>query len=84
MDGEDFDRHLAESTLLGWIGQIENDKLYKVISGLSDRQKLLLSLRFQCGYTLEETAKILGVSFQAVGASEKRIFAKIKKVLAGR
>lgn len=61
----------------GWIDEIENSRLWKGISTLSDKDKELLTLYIFYGYTMVEIAKKQGISQAAIS---KR-FSRIKKFL---
>lgn len=73
------EQEAAKTSLLGWIDQIEDQRLYTAVSGLTERQKILLSLRYQRALSQKDVALVMGVTQQMVSASESRILRKIKK-----
>lgn len=59
----------------------ENMELIKnIINTLSKKQKRVYIYIFIYGYSDTKTAKIIGISKQAVGRMRKRIVAKIKNL----
>jgi RNA polymerase sigma factor (sigma-70 family) len=50
--------------------QVDGDWWDRITEGLSGRQKLLLKLRFQAGFTQAETARVLGVHWSRVSQME--------------
>ena len=64
----------------------ENDeryRLYKIISSLGEREKMIITMRFGIGggkeYTQKEVADELGISQSYISRLEKRIIEKIKR-----
>ena len=57
----------------GWLDEIENSRLWKGISELSDKDKELLTLYIFYGYTMVEIAKMQGVSQAAISKRFSRI-----------
>lgn len=55
-----------------------------VLRGLPRRQKLLLKLRFQAGFTLRECGRVIGVTEAMAYFLEKRALASIKERLSER
>lgn len=79
MENDPFEHEASETSLLGWIDQIEDRRLYTAINGLTERQKILLSLRYQQCLSQKDTALAMGITQQMVSSSENRILKKIKK-----
>ncbi len=46
IQNEGFEHELSECSLTAWIDQIENEQLYTVLQHLTERQKILISLRY--------------------------------------
>ena len=61
-----------------WIEQIA---MKQAMSGLSEREKRILALRFYDGRTQIEVAKEIGISQAQVSRLEKGVIEKIKKQL---
>ncbi len=80
-DGEELERHLSETSLLAWIDQIENPRLYQAVSNLPKQHQILLSLRYQLCRTQAETAIAMGMTQQAVSKCEARLLKKIQDFL---
>ncbi len=61
----------------------ERSRLYKIISSLGDREKMIMTMRFGIGggkeYTQKEVADSLGISQSYISRLEKRIIEKIKR-----
>ncbi len=61
----------------------ERTRLYKIISSLEEREKLIMTMRFGIGggkeYTQKEVADELGISQSYISRLEKRIIEKIKR-----
>lgn len=61
----------------------ERSRLYKTISSLSERERLIMTMRFGIGggkeYTQKEVADALGISQSYISRLEKRIIEKIKR-----
>lgn len=79
LENDPFEHEAAETYLLGWIDQIEDQRLYTAISGLTERQKILLSLRYQRCLSQKDVALVMGVTQQMISSMENRILKKIKK-----
>lgn len=79
LNGEEFEKYISESSVFGWIEMIENETLSAAIMQLSEKEKLFLTLRFQCGLSQLEVAQITGVTQQAASKCEIKILKKIKK-----
>lgn len=78
---ESFEQDLAGSSLFAWIDQIEDGSLFAAVQSLTERQKVLLSLRYQFCLSQKDISLVMGITQQMVSASEKRILSKIKKFL---
>lgn len=81
VDGRDLEDAFAGLSEFGWIEQIEDSRLLRAIRTLTDQQKMLISLRYSSCYTQAETARLMGLSQQAVSCYEKRILEKLRKAL---
>ena len=61
----------------------ERNRLYKIISSLGERERLIMTMRFGIGggreYTQKEVADSLGISQSYISRLEKRIIEKIKR-----
>ena len=61
----------------------EKSRLYKIISSLGEREKMIMTMRFGIGggkeYTQKEVADSLGISQSYISRLEKRIIEKIKR-----
>lgn len=61
----------------------EKNRLYKIISSLEEREKMIMTMRFGIGggkeYTQKEVADSLGISQSYISRLEKRIIEKIKR-----
>lgn len=61
----------------------ERKRLYKIISSLGEREKMIMTMRFGIGggkeYTQKEVADELGISQSYISRLEKRIIEKIKR-----
>ncbi len=61
----------------------ERTRLYKIISSLGEREKMIMTMRFGIGggkeYTQKEVADSLGISQSYISRLEKRIIEKIKR-----
>ena len=61
----------------------ERTRLYKIISSLGEREKMIMTMRFGIGggkeYTQKEVADELGISQSYISRLEKRIIEKIKR-----
>ena len=61
----------------------ERNRLYKIISSLGKRERLIMTMRFGIGggkeYTQKEVADSLGISQSYISRLEKRIIEKIKR-----
>ena len=61
----------------------EKNRLYKIISSLGERERLIMTMRFGIGggreYTQKEVADSLGISQSYISRLEKRILEKIKR-----
>lgn len=61
----------------------ERTRLYKIISALGEREKMIMTMRFGIGggkeYTQKEVADELGISQSYISRLEKRIIEKIKR-----
>ena len=61
----------------------ERTRLYRIISSLEEREKLIMTMRFGIGggkeYTQKEVADELGISQSYISRLEKRIIEKIKR-----
>ena len=61
----------------------ERSRLYKTISSLGERERLIMTMRFGIGggkeYTQKEVADSLGISQSYISRLEKRIIEKIKR-----
>ncbi|MBR3779944.1 MAG: RNA polymerase sporulation sigma factor SigE [Clostridia bacterium] len=61
----------------------EKSRLYKIISSLEEREKMIMTMRFGIGggkeYTQKEVADSLGISQSYISRLEKRIIEKIKR-----
>lgn len=68
---------LSTSSRYGWMDEIENEMLFKVIRELKQEDIELLTLFVFDGYTVVEIAKIQGVSHQFIS---KKI-TRLKKIL---
>ncbi len=72
---EDIYRDLEEND--------ERSRLYKIISSLGEREKMIMTMRFGIGggkeYTQKEVADELGISQSYISRLEKRIIEKIKR-----
>ncbi len=72
---EDIYRDLEEND--------ERNRLYKIISSLGEREKMIMTMRFGIGggkeYTQKEVADELGISQSYISRLEKRIIEKIKR-----
>lgn len=72
---EDIYRDLEEND--------ERNRLYRIISSLGDREKMIMTMRFGIGggkeYTQKEVADSLGISQSYISRLEKRIIEKIKR-----
>ena len=79
--GTDFDPEMASSSFFAWIEQIQNENLYDAILKISERDKTLLTLRYQYLFTQRETAVILGVSQFAVSKREHALKKYFRKFL---
>jgi len=81
LNGEEFEAGLCDVAPMAWIDWIENQKLYRAVSQLSDQQKKLLTYRFYFCLSQIETAELMGIAQQTVSRHESRIFKMIKKFL---
>ncbi|MEJ3719978.1 sigma factor-like helix-turn-helix DNA-binding protein [Paenibacillus polymyxa] len=52
---------------------LQNEFLAHAFSKLSEKQRLIITLRYALGYKDNEIARILGVSAQAVGKTKKQL-----------
>ncbi|AGL49829.1 RNA polymerase sigma factor for flagellar operon [Thermotoga maritima MSB8] len=59
------------------------EEMKKAIEKLSDKEKLVLSLRFEKGLSLKEIARVLGVSESRVSQIISKSLLKIKKEVMG-
>lgn len=61
----------------------EKNQLLGIVSRLSEREKLIMTMRFGLGgtkeYTQKQVAEILGISQSYISRLEKRIIAKLKR-----
>lgn len=61
----------------------ERSRLYRIISSLGEREKMIMTMRFGIGggkeYTQKEVADSLGISQSYISRLEKRIIEKIKR-----
>ncbi len=61
----------------------ERTRLYRIISSLGEREKMIMTMRFGIGggreYTQKEVADTLGISQSYISRLEKRIIEKIKR-----
>ena len=61
----------------------EKNQLLSIVSRLSEREKLIMTMRFGLGgtkeYTQKQVADILGISQSYISRLEKRIIAKLKR-----
>ncbi len=61
----------------------ERSRLYRIISSLGEREKMIMTMRFGIGggkeYTQKEVADELGISQSYISRLEKRIIEKIKR-----
>ena len=64
------DKHF-ENDHFGWIGEIEDDKLYEVINPLSEADKEILTMLIK-GFNQTWIAEQLGVSQQAISKKIKK------------
>ncbi|MET3209007.1 UNVERIFIED_CONTAM: RNA polymerase sigma factor (sigma-70 family) [Paenibacillus sp. PvR008] len=52
---------------------LQNESLAHAFSKLSEKQRLIITLRYALGYKDNEIARMLGVSAQAVGKTKKQL-----------
>lgn len=80
---EDYEKGIDYSTdeveYGSFLDNISNVNLYNAIVGLTDRQKMLVEMRFVKNMTEEEIAKEFGVTHQAISNSITRLINAIKK-----
>ena len=81
LDSEEFEKYIVESDDFGWIEMIENEALYAAVTQLSERDKIILTLRYQYCLSQLETAKIMGFAQSTESWRESQIIKKIKKFL---
>ena len=81
LNGEEFEKHIVESSVFGWIEMIENEELHAAITQLSEKEKIILTLQYQYCLSQSEIAKVIGISQGATCRFESRIIKKIKKFL---
>ena len=74
------DEHF-EDDRLGWIEQIDNEKLYLAVKSLSSADKELLTKLLFDGFTQTEIARVEGVAKVVICKKIKRIKNFLKKVL---
>ena len=60
LGGEDYEAHIVESDVFGWIESIEHPGLLEAILQLPAKDKLLLTLRFQYCLSQAEIAQAMG------------------------
>lgn len=70
---DEFERHMADSTFLGWIDTVKNPILHSALQSLSDDDKALITLRYKECLSVRETAKRMHISKSSVDRSEQRI-----------
>ena len=81
LNGEEFEKYISESSVFGWIEMIENEALFAAISKLSQREKIILTLRYQYCLSQFEIAQAIGVSQSTLSWREAQIKKEIKKFL---
>ena len=71
--GEEFEKYITETDTFAWIDSIENQTLFAAITSLGEKDKLLLTLRYNYCCSQAETAAVLGCSQCAVSKRERRL-----------
>ena len=80
-DNEDFEKYIVDSDNFGWIEMIENEVLYAAVAQLSERDKTILTLRYQYCLSQVEVAKLMGITQSTESWRESQIIKKIKKYI---
>lgn len=81
LNGEEFEKHIVESSVFGWIEMIENEELHAAITQLSKEEIIFLTLRFKFGLSQLEIAGLMEITQQAASKRERNILKKIKKLM---
>ena len=83
VDNAELEHSLADSSLLAWIDYIENQLLHRAIKQLPREHQILLTLRYKLCLSQEQVGDMLGMTQQAVSASEKRFLKYFREILSG-
>ena len=78
LGGEDYEAHIVESDVFGWIESIEHPGLLEAILQLPAKDKLLLTLRFQYCLSQAEIAQAMGLTQGTVSWREGQLKKKSK------
>lgn len=78
-NNELFDKHISESSFLGWIEMIENRILYSAIKRLSVEEQILLTYQYKMCLSQRQIAEILQIPKSTIDYQERKIRKKIKK-----
>lgn len=78
IDDPDWDKHLAEKTLLGWIELIENPKLHKALKDLSVEDQIFISYIVKECKTQRELATFYDISHQGICKRFNQIIKKLR------
>lgn len=78
LGGEDYEAHIVESDVFGWIESIEHPGLLEAILQLPAKDKLLLTLRFQYCLSQAEIAQAMGLTQGTVSWREGQLIKKIR------
>lgn len=81
IDDPDWDKHLAEKTLLGWIELIENPKLHKALKDLPVEDQIFISYIVKECRTQKELSRQYNVAHQNISKRFNKILDKLRRLI---
>ena len=80
-DSSNFDKELAEQTLLGWIELIENHKLYKALKDLPIEDQIFISYIVKECRTQKELACNYNIAHQNISKRFNKILDRLRSLI---